>query len=374
MSTKHKFRATLLAASFGSLMAASNLTAFAAAPVVKAIKFTDGEMPFVVADDARVANRINVPLYLDILRRGPPAKLQDGIPKKKVAENERPPTDVGFKVSRSDERVVSITISAEGCGAYCENYSTPYNFDAATGRYLTTTDLFSAAGNNAIKRQLDAFVVARVNKEIARLRALVAKIEKKGAGENEDAAASLDAIEMYQGCAKSAADPEMDKYRNFDEEKFSIGKDGVSFIVGRCSNHAMRALDELGEHVKLFTFKELSAHLSEYGAMVLESGKKVAAPAHPFNQVLVGKVGQSPITVWLGSRRADGEIGGYYYYDKFRTPIRLFGKVKGNVLEVDENDGSDRQTTPKIRATLTGDSLKGQWMGNGKQIAFEAAP
>lgn len=374
MIMRHRIRATLLAVCAGSLGAGFGVAAFAAAPVVKTLKSTDGEMPFVLADDARVATRINVPLYLDILRRGPPVKMQDGIPKKKADDGIKPPTDVAFKVNRSDDRVLSLTISAEGCGAYCESYSTPYNFDATTGRLLTTTDLFSTTGNSAIKRQLDAFVVARVNKEIARLRALVAKIAKKGASENEDAAASEDAIEMYQGCAKSAADPEMDKYRNFDQERFSIGKDGVSFIIGRCSNHAMRALDELGEHVKLFTFKELGAHFSEYGAMLLDGGKKVAAPGHPFNQVLVGKVGQSPITLWLGSRRADGEISGYYYYDKFRTPISLFGKVKGNVVEVDESDGSDRKTNPMIRATLTGDALKGQWIGNGKQIAFEAAP
>ena len=52
---------------------------------------------------------------------------------------------------------------------------------------------------------------------------------------------------MYQGCIKQMKDPEMVKYRTIDGESFRIGKDAITFYYGRCSNHAMQALDEVGE-------------------------------------------------------------------------------------------------------------------------------
>jgi hypothetical protein len=152
-----------------------------------------------------------------------------------------------------------------------------------------------------------------------------------------------------------------------------IGKDAVTFIRGRCSIHALRALDELGEIKTAFSIDDVSPHLSEYGKRVLLAGSGNAVPpANPYNQLLVGKVGQAPITMRLGARNGDGSVSGFYFYNKYRTAISLFGKATGNTIELQESD-SKEQTPPLIRATISGESLKGHWIG-GKEIAFEARP
>ena len=93
----------------------------------------------------------------------------------------------------------------------------------------------------------------------------------------------------------------------------------------------------------------------------------------PFSQVLDGKVGQSSITLRLGARNSDNSVSAAYYYNRFRKPIPLFGKLAGNVLILEESDSSGTATAT-IRATISGASLKGNWTGNGKQVAFEAGP
>jgi hypothetical protein len=47
-------------------------------------------------------------------------------------------------------------------------------------------------------------------------------------------------------------------------------KDKLTFVAGRCSNHAMRALDDLGSHVVEFSYKELEKYWSPYAKNLLQ--------------------------------------------------------------------------------------------------------
>lgn len=349
---------------------------YAAPLTVQSVPFK-GKLPYVQAADAKVAARINNTVFLDTIDMAAPLKLADGIREKKKAEGVEPISDINYQVVRNDDRLLVLALDYEGCGAYCEHRNSSFNFDAATGRSLLLSDLVTAAGRDKLDRQLQALRIARVNTEIGKLRAGLKAAEKNGAAkvnenspEPEDAEA---AIEMYQGCIKQMKDPEMVKYRTIDGESFRIGKDAITFYYGRCSNHAMQALDEVGEFANALTIKELASQLTPYGRALLLGEGKAPAPAVPHDQILSGKVGTAPITLRLGKRSADGSIGGSYFYDKYRTPISFFGKLKGNEIEVEETSG-DNKVAPKIRATLSGEILKGLWIGNGKQIAFEVGP
>ena len=229
-------------------------------------------------------------------------------------------------------------------------------------------------------KQLGTMRLARVKAEIARMRndakthGAKTAVAKDKAQLKEDGAGFNEAIEMYEQCAASIVDPEMAKYRTIDTDKMKIGNNAITFIRERCSIHALRALDNLDEIAHTLSLKDLALYLNDYGRSLLVSGGGNALPVGgPFNQVLIGKIGQAPITLRLGARNTDDTVSGTYYYNKYRTPIPLFGKVIGNTLAMEESESKD-QPLPVIRATIKGESLKGLWVGSGKQIAFEAGP
>ena len=62
-----------------------------------------------------------------------------------------------------------------------------------------------------------------------------------------------------------------------------------------------------------------------------------------------------------------------YYYDNFRTPITLVGRLNGGVPTMTESDMKDKML-PVIRAMISGESLKANWTGNDKQSPFEVGP
>jgi hypothetical protein len=297
----------------------------------------------------------------------------------KSEDGAQPPSDIVFEVGRNDERILALSVSAEGCGAYCENYTMTFNFDVATGRHVIATELFTPAGSAALLKQLDASRLARIKTEIATLRRDAKAAEKEAAKATTKGATTAtdthidDAIDMYEQCVAGRTNPENAKYRNLASDGMKIGKDAITFIGSRCSNHASRALDEVGELSNTILLKDYAPHLSAYGKSLLMGDAKTVSAAGPFEQVLVGRIGQAPITIRVGARHTDDSLSATYYYDKYRMPIRLFGKVKGNELVMDESDRQGK-VVAVIRATISGDSLNGNWNGNGKQIAFEAGP
>lgn len=336
-----------------------------------------GKLPYVQVADAKVAQRINQAIFLDTIDMAAPLRWSDGIREKKKADGLEPISDIGYQVVRNDERLLVLAVDYEGCGAYCEHHNSHFNFDAATGRSLLLPDLITAAGRERLSHRLEGLRVARVNAEIGKLRAGLKATDKQGTAkategnlEREDAEAT---IEMYQGCIKLMTDPEMAKYRTIDGESFHIGADAITFYQGRCSNHAMQALDEIGEFANALSFKELAPHFTDYARALLLGSGKAASSGTPFDQVLTGKVGSAPITLKLGKRNPDGSIGGSYFYDKYRVPIAFYGRLSGDMLEVEETAG-DEKSPPKIRVMIRGERLVGRWTGGGKELAFEVGP
>ncbi len=358
-----------IAQAFGCSLLCLAVTLQAAPLTVKQITYK-GTMPYVQSDNAKLAQRINNSLFLEMLELPAPARLQDGLKEKQVQEGISPIADITFEVGRNDERILALSVGAEGCGAYCENYTTFFNFDAATGRRVVAEDIFTTVGGAKLFKQLNAARLARVKAEIAKTRK-EAKAENGKPQSKEDQETFSNKIEMYQRCIAAMTDPEMAKYWNLGSDKMKIGSDAITFVRGRCSNHALRALDDIDDMDNAFPIKDLTPHLSVYGNALLLGGGNAVPGGGPFNQVLVGKVGQSPITIRLGPRNSDDSVSGIYYYDRYRTPIALFGKLSGGVLTLEESDSKDK-VLPVIRVTISGESLKGSWIGSGKQVPFEA--
>ncbi len=323
-------------------------------------------MPVVTAPVPAIARRINETLFLTLL--GMPAPLKAGstfTPPDGVLP--RGTSSVEFKATRNDGRVLTIGVEAEGCGAYCETASTRFNFDATTGRALALEELFTPAGL--------AGLAQRMRKERARrYGAQVRELEKTLAGQRGHAKAdeiedTQDRIALNADClaglkARAAED---DATPTFD---FALPADrGLVITAGRCSNHASRALDDVDAVSLAVAPADLRPLLTPYGkALVLGVGDALA-PVSPFGQILHGKVGNAPVTLQLDRPQDKDSIGGLYYYDKYRHPIRIFGTRKGALLELKE-EGDDAGT---LVLTVRGMAAAGQWEGKNRRVPVTLA-
>lgn len=353
----------------------------AQSPPLQVMKLSHkGELPYVEptatagAAGAATAWRINQTIFLDVLQKAAPLTRKEGLrnpPSGKETSGPDPVSSLSYQVHRLDARLLSLSVGFEGCGAYCEDQIVPFTFDARNGREVTATMLFTPAGFMAVRSQLDRMEQTRVRNYLAKLKSPGKSRDAKAKNESaEDAEAR---IELFESCLKGLQDPERHRFSFPDEAAFHVMPEQIVFMRGRCSNHAMRALDDLGDFNAPLGISTLLPHLTPYGKYLLQGGQEVAPPASPLRSVLKGKVGTAPITIRLRSPGYEQSIHGWYFYDRFRTPIPLFGKLKDGVMEVTE-EAAEGKEAPILTLRIQGDGVKGEWAGGGKRLPVEAGP
>jgi len=183
-----------------------------------------------------------------------------------------------FSVTRNDARILTILFDVEGCGAYCENYTTSYSFDSKTGKLLGLSELFTAKGMTHLQKQLEKGKRAEYRKMLATLQQdLQAAYRKR---EQPDIINDLqERIRLNRECLGEGIHNDRtprikaDPYQ-FDYD-FELNKKTILLKSGRCSNHAMRALDDVGDYTLELTYASLSPYLTNYGSRLLLNGKSV---------------------------------------------------------------------------------------------------
>ena len=354
---------------------------------------TDIVMPFVLGTDPRVEANINDALFtgqLEVAAPRHPGKFlseADGIKIDGLASQ-------AFTTLRNDERILSIEFTGEGCGAYCEGFTTHYNFDLQTGRQLSLDDLVTARGQQAIARKLaeakrDAYrtMIDKLNAELKQERASKVKTERDMGDETQER------IDFNKDCLDRAnsALAELGKTKDAPlayYADFALGADKFILQLGRCSNHAMRAIDDVGELSFELTYAELRPHLTSYGLgllfkdarpqvpgsdipllCTLFKDNKAQSPCGIYGIFLHGTMdGKTAITMRL-FKNANNEVNGAYYYDKYRQLIRLNGHEQGGKLELAEElktlPGSETQTAA-LHLSVTGNHVQGKWVGKSE--------
>lgn len=154
-----------------------------------------------------------------------------------------------FEVKENSARILSIQIDREGCGAYCESYSTYYNFDASTGEQIQLSNIFSEAG------------LAKLSEEIvAEQKSMIAELIATA-----DESESPEAVrEMFQACLEFITSA------HACDRGFLLRDGNLYFYGSRCSSHALLGLDELGEFEIVKSLDEVKEYLSEYGRKLLD--------------------------------------------------------------------------------------------------------
>ncbi|MFG6467136.1 hypothetical protein [Roseateles sp. BYS87W] len=333
-------------------------------PNAVASGWADGsvKMPF-IDGTGPVATRINDALFLAAM--GTPAPVKPGAtftpPARDLPEGT---ASQDFEVNRNDARLLVITLNAEGCGAYCEGYDTVYNFDARNGWAVTLHDLLQPGALNPLGQRLQKEVRKRYADQLKTLRTELAAARKRKPKAPADEINDLqERIELNEGCladesgTRSAA-------QTVRYARLNLTGPGLGLHLGRCSNHALRALDDVAEINITLPPADVRPLLNAYGrALVLGEGE-AGPPAQPFGQVLHGKIGPAAVTLRL-DRPLSGGVSGHYFYDRFRQLILLSGTLEGDTLTLTETV-DDKTAT--LRLKVQGTRLQGEWQGGERRL------
>jgi hypothetical protein len=284
-------------------------------------------------------------------------------------------------VLRNDERVLTIALDREWCGAYCENSNHYYQFDIQTGAMLQADDLLTDAGKLQLQRWMRQKRIAAYQQQLAVL-AKERRAEKsnKQKPSKEDGMDIEDRIFFNQDCInqiKATKETRAQEIERFGYHKMALLPASLNLVAYRCSNHAMRALDEVDTVTLEVPYAKLEAFFTPYAKAVLLNQGQGQAPlaSSSYGQLLRGTLGKAtPITMLL-TKNTDGRVIGKYFYDKFGTAIELGGVDDGHRFELTET--APTEGTPREVATLRlqrqGSQLKGTWTGkaDGKILDIE---
>jgi len=323
--------------------------------------------PVISLPDAKAAERINILLHHFLLGALPPAAGTPTLPVIALAASNATVSLADLQVEAPkvlyQGRVLTVSAGGDGCGAYCEYYERHFAFDARTGRLLAPAELFTPAG-------LKAMSAKKASLNLATLQYAVREARKALRGKKVDDKERYEyQVSLYEECAgRYKAGGYLNDGTNLGEMRLVEG--GIEWNDGRCSNHASRALDDLGDIKLKMSVDTLGAWLSPYGrALLLDQGNAAPATLNGRAQIFKGSLqGPLPIVLIFGSEYGSRELpfsAATYYYQQWRKPIDLKVERQGDQFTLTESGGV-------INAKLVGNKLVGQWRGNGKVLAFEA--
>ncbi len=255
---------------------------------------------------------------------------------------------------------IQITLASEACGAYCEGAEENYLFNVYTGKVVTLSELLSPARRSILEAKI-------VNNNRKKIEPYIAKKPLDSWPEESHAE-----YNMFKNCYER-----MDGHVTLNNEtSFSISDNSINIEHGRCSNHAMRGLDEIGSFINKLSFTELTPYLNQNGKKFLSS----TPYSIPFNLNSLG--------VWRGIINNKYPItmvnpkhgNRIYWYDKYKKPIELKEDKdqKNNKLTLTEgyyyNEGnrSKFRSTAQIDLTIKDDKFIGTFKklpDNGKVLS-----
>jgi NifU-like protein involved in Fe-S cluster formation len=338
-------------------------------------------MPFITSPETEITSRINDDLYFDLI--GIPAPAGHGktfdVSKDIPSESDHPPLigidSMNFDVKRNDGRIFSVSVERDGCGASCEEFSTFYNFDLSTGKRFDSTDVINENGKAKIVRMMDRQKEKLYSNMIKELESDLKRAEQEEKHSRQPRIASGDIkqrIDLNKWCLEQVTRHMEDSSRNLSEEFDSLpfflpNEKSVRFTYEHCSSHADRALDDVGDISLTIPNEKLRGLLTDYGKYLLLGEDQPKRGPSPYDVFLHGKIGQSAMTIRISTPEKDRPYSAVYYYDSYRHPIYLSGKMDGSKLVLSSS------TEETFELTQNGTSFSGQWHKQGKQLPVHFA-
>ena len=168
--------------------------------------------------------------------------------------------DLRFQIKYNSVNFISIAIMAEGCGAYCEDWTQYYNYDLKTGNKISLQSLFNSYGIKLILDSLNDRRKLLLQKQITKARLSI----KNGSASEEDINREKEIIELYTTCIKE------NSINTAEYLSFYISNSILVFVPERCSAHVNRAIDELGNPEYIFKLVLWKKYLTPYALTLIK--------------------------------------------------------------------------------------------------------
>lgn len=267
-----------------------------------------------------------------------------------------------FSVVNQSGRVLTMDIFSEACGAYCESWDAVMSFDLATGTRISLGDIIQPDAletlndlvRNDIRRQITTFIDQNTS--------------QASSEQDVDSQDYIDYADFYASCL------DMTSRRTDYAQAMTLSKDTLVFHNGRCSNHAERAMDELGDFTSKIPVAAISSHLTPYGKNLLagHAGQPISAPPGLEGRLLYGTLGEkTPVVLSVNCDLSHFE--GAYFYARYGQAIELSGVCppvgEEITLTVDGEDGAKETIT----LTLADKKYTGEWRSGDKVLPIEFA-
>lgn len=310
--------------------------------------------PYFVAKDRSkewVADSINIYLHLSYLELLPNTYKRD--PFEVINTDKVMPRLMvySFEVYQNS-KFISVDMMMEGCGAYCEEFSVHNTFLAQNGKFVSSKSLFSKRG----LQQFDNLNHQNIQKTIK-------EFLKKDEVDREQ-------TELYQECLKRDYKGKVDS-----DTEFSIYKNRLFIYSGRCSNHAMRALDDIGDFSNSYSFDEIKDYLSPIGKYLLDRDQKILKSIDMIEGVYRGEIAHKyPIKLFIQSIYDDGSLSAFYWYEKYKKPLDLKGTYQHGEIKLYLKEHSEQEKrwikVESFIGRLKDGKIKGVWKNirNGEEF------
>jgi hypothetical protein len=217
----------------------------------------------VIANSPAVAQKINRQLTEVVLLTTNPNdySIFDGVWRTK----DQSPTlhDLSFEVSEITQSIISLSISAEGCGAYCEHFTNYFTFNAKTGNQLTIDSFMNRQSLRIIDDSLNNYR----NKQIDSLLKIISD-SLNNSGIKLDSAENERFSEMqllYKECIERKID-----VSKISAIQFLTSSGVLKIFTDRCSAHYNMTLDELWTFEHNFVLKNSPDLLTPFGLKIIE--------------------------------------------------------------------------------------------------------
>jgi hypothetical protein len=316
------------------------------------------KLPFVTGGPPGVAQRINAAVWRELLD-GAVAPTTPGKTWTPPADK-LPPGTMSLEytvqlIPAGAPRLLALGFSFEGCGASCDEFIQTHVFDLRDGREVVLGDLLTVEGFAAVGHRLDAERRRAYQKQLRELQGAMKSVRQGSKNADDDTG---DRVELNRSCLQQVAAEPSSPWWLVGEVFALDGHGGLALTKGRCSSHAQRALDDVGDVTVRIPATELRPWLTPYGLAVLRQQGDAPPPSPAFDQrELHGTLGGMPITMKLEPLRDDADTRGRYAYDRYRTPIAIVVRRDGSQVLGTEQAASQG----RFDLTISGGTLVGTW-------------
>ncbi len=259
-----------------------------------------------------------------------------------------------WKKLETPKNILSLFFSGEATGAYSEMFDKWNSFDLRDGNYINIKDLLTDDGIALVETKVNS----AMKKEISDF---IAELKTENPTEKDEKERLEEQLFLYEDCLNWV------NTQNLSWFEYYFEKDHITFVRGRCSNHAMRALDDLYDYQIPVSYREIAPYLSDYGKSLIFNSPQNIGTENPSNKLYKGRIdGKYEVYFLINEINEDDSLSVTYWYGKYKKLINLRGEFVHNrfsLIEDDYHDENQQKWIPKafIEIDLKGKKLIGTW-------------